>query len=92
MGENCGECAVGFYGYPNCLECACDVWGSKRSTCDSKNGQCVCMENIGGRQCDQCVADTFNFPNCEECSCDTRGIVSVVPGVCLAFTTVSTVK
>ena len=31
----------------------------------------------------------FNFPNCEECSCDTRGIVSVVPGVCLAFTTVS---
>nr|XP_026696566.1 laminin subunit alpha-5 isoform X4 [Ciona intestinalis] len=86
-GESCEECAPEYYGYPNCVSCDCDLRGSQRTTCDQTNGQCLCRPNVGGRACDHCTPDYFNFPRCEECSCDARGIESVVPGVCLAFTT-----
>lgn len=77
------------YSYPNCVPCNCDIYGSLRTTCDQQSGQCNCREYVGGRACDACNANYFNFPRCEECSCDTRGITSSVPGVCLAFTSVS---
>lgn len=35
-------------------ECGCDVSGALSSVCDVTTGQCLCRENVMGRNCDHC--------------------------------------
>ena len=36
-GRSCDSCAVGYYGFPNCRQCRCDVAGSKNpENCDRR--------------------------------------------------------
>ncbi|KAK3781049.1 hypothetical protein RRG08_046352 [Elysia crispata] len=71
-GRTCDSCAVGYYGYPNCRQCRCDVAGSiDPENCDR---QCVCKENVVGSRCDVCKDGHFHLDinnplGCTECFC-----------------------
>lgn len=81
-GQNCEYCGKGYYGYPNCQKCNCDIRGSKNYNygqiivCD-ENGQCPCKELVTGLKCDECRQSTFGLsqynPNgCTRCFCFGR--------------------
>lgn len=80
-GRRCEACAVGYFGYPECRRCNCDVDGSfKRSdgliACDA-NGQCPCKSLVVGLKCDTCMQATFglsslNPEGCTRCYCFGR--------------------
>ncbi|XP_014473559.1 PREDICTED: laminin subunit alpha-1 isoform X3 [Dinoponera quadriceps] len=80
-GLRCERCTKGYYGYPRCRPCSCNVAGITQCgdgvcECDDK-GQCPCKELVVGRQCDQCKEGTFglatsNARGCTECFCFGR--------------------
>ncbi|VDP99180.1 unnamed protein product [Trichobilharzia regenti] len=87
-GRACDQCALGFYGYPECRQCDCDmrgtVWGNLTLeedtvvTCNPVDGQCHCKENVQGDRCDQCKPGTFglsiDYPlGCYSCFCFPTG-------------------
>ncbi|XP_067931597.1 laminin subunit alpha-like [Watersipora subatra] len=77
-GPTCQECAFGYYGAPECLECDCFLNGtipSPRPQCliDS-SGQCQCRENFAGIYCNECAPGYWNFPECIPCSCGGEGV------------------
>ncbi|XP_043794597.1 laminin subunit alpha-2 isoform X1 [Apis laboriosa] len=80
-GLRCERCAKGYYGYPRCRPCGCNVAGTTRcdhEACDCNDeGQCPCKEYAVGRQCDRCKEGTFglaydNPKGCTECFCFGR--------------------
>lgn len=82
MGRACEYCAIGYFGYPNCQKCNCDVRGSKNQPgydvidCDDL-GQCPCKELTTGLKCDECRQSTFglslyNPSGCTRCFCFGR--------------------
>ncbi|XP_050482872.1 laminin subunit alpha-1 isoform X2 [Bombus huntii] len=80
-GLRCEKCAKGYYGYPRCRPCSCNVAGTLQcddETCDCNDkGQCPCKEYVVGRQCSQCKEGTFglaldNPKGCTECFCFGR--------------------
>ncbi|XP_043600424.1 laminin subunit alpha-1 isoform X4 [Bombus pyrosoma] len=80
-GLRCEKCAKGYYGYPRCRPCSCNVAGTLQcddETCDCNDeGQCPCKEYVVGRQCNQCKEGTFglaldNPKGCTECFCFGR--------------------
>lgn len=81
-GRTCEYCAIGYFGYPNCQKCNCDVRGSKNVSgndiidCDDL-GQCPCKELTTGLKCDECRQSTFglseyNPSGCTRCFCFGR--------------------
>ena len=46
MGRRCDQCAFGFYRFPQCAECRCDVAGTVPRVCDPDNGQCLCKVRV----------------------------------------------
>lgn len=81
-GRSCDYCDIGYFGYPNCQRCNCDVRGSKDSPdyetidCDEV-GQCPCKELTTGLKCDECRQSTFglsehNPSGCTRCFCFGR--------------------
>lgn len=75
-GQNCNKCAKGYFNYPDCKKCSCDIRGSLSEDCDEK-GQCYCKENVRGIKCNKCLATTFglskdNPKGCLPCFCFGR--------------------
>ncbi|KHJ40538.1 laminin EGF-like protein [Trichuris suis] len=73
-GRRCEKCLAGFYGYPHCYECACDLTGSNAEICDQNSATCLCKENVIGSTCATCAPGTFNLARdnekgCTECFC-----------------------
>ncbi|XP_072016336.1 laminin subunit alpha-2-like [Amphiura filiformis] len=71
-GPNCDQCARGYKGYPDCIQCKCNLAGSSND--DVCEGPCVCKANVEGENCDQCKADHFNLSEdnvdgCTTCFC-----------------------
>lgn len=73
-GTKCDSCRYGFYDYPRCIKCACDVRGSKHEICDLKTGQCTCKGSFRGLNCNQCRSGYYGFPSCKACQCNPYGI------------------
>ncbi|XP_011495348.1 PREDICTED: laminin subunit alpha [Ceratosolen solmsi marchali] len=77
-GERCDQCEPGTYGYDpiiGCEECQCSPHGVLDGDlqCNLLTGNCMCKNNVVGRQCGNCRAGHYQFPYCEKCDCDTRG-------------------
>ncbi len=73
-GRRCEECKAGFYDYPQCLECYCNVNGTLAEICDPQTAECKCKQNVNGRECGQCGDGTFNLQasnplGCTSCFC-----------------------
>ncbi|XP_076279706.1 wing blister isoform X1 [Lasioglossum baleicum] len=80
-GRRCERCAKGYYGYPRCRPCSCNLAGTLECNGDlcecNDKGQCPCKEHVIGRQCNQCKDNTFglsvdNPKGCTECFCFGR--------------------
>ncbi|GAB1601049.1 laminin subunit alpha-like [Argonauta hians] len=74
IGRDCSSCKPGFYGFPNCKRCQCNV-----GLCHPITGDCVCPPNVTGKKCDQCRPKTYAYDpyvGCKECNCNTRGVVN----------------
>ncbi|WAR24784.1 LAMA-like protein [Mya arenaria] len=72
-GLNCDSCAVGYYGYPDCIPCDCDINGTEGEVCHV-NGACGC-DQIGSVD-DYCAVEegqcrcrsNYGSRNCSECA------------------------
>ncbi|EMP38380.1 Laminin subunit alpha-3 [Chelonia mydas] len=71
-GENCEQCAEGYYSFPFCVLCACNSAGALPEICDFL-GKCLCRFEVDGRQCESCRPGYHSFPICQECNCDALG-------------------
>lgn len=82
-GRRCDRCSVGFFQYPRCERCNCDLDGSIQAlnasepiACD-ESGQCACKTFVSGLKCDACLPSTFglsrkNPDGCSKCFCFDR--------------------
>lgn len=72
-GPDCERCNEGYYDFPSCKPCECNVNGTRDKICQANGGQCPCKPNYSGIHCDQCERGYYNFPECSDCDCDRRG-------------------
>ncbi|RUS82429.1 hypothetical protein EGW08_009817 [Elysia chlorotica] len=72
-GTNCDRCNYGYYDYPNCIPCDCDVNGTEGSVCTVATGACPCKPNFAGLRCNECAPGFYNFPDCVPCECNLEG-------------------
>ena len=49
---------IGYFRYPDCVPCSCDMHGSLGLSCDQTTGQCVCKSNFMGEKCHECAPGT----------------------------------
>ncbi|ESO94906.1 hypothetical protein LOTGIDRAFT_144813 [Lottia gigantea] len=81
-GENCDRCNVGYYDYPNCKPCDCNINGTDGDVCTvAVGGQCPCLPNYVGRKCDMCAFGSWDFPECRPCECNPIGTPSTTCNV-----------
>uniref|UniRef100_A0A915BZ56 Laminin-like protein epi-1 n=1 Tax=Parascaris univalens TaxID=6257 RepID=A0A915BZ56_PARUN len=74
VGENCDECASGYYSPPECKPCECSINGTIDDTCLPSDGQCPCKMNYDGAFCQSCAPGFTNLTaGCIECECDQMG-------------------
>jgi laminin alpha 3/5 len=45
----------GYFRYPDCIPCSCDMHGSLGLSCDQTTGQCVCKSNFISDKCQECA-------------------------------------
>ncbi|SPP85142.1 laminin subunit alpha [Drosophila guanche] len=88
---NCDSCAYGYYGYPNCRECECNLNGTNGYHCEAESGQqCPCKINFAGSYCKQCAEGYYGFPECKACECNQIGSITndcnVTSGECKCLT------
>jgi len=84
-GSECGECAMGYTGYPDCEEEgeACKgVNCNDHGKCLESIGGCSCYTGYAGEFCDQCEPGYEGYPNCVLKLCEPgtlscRGLVVV---------------
>ncbi|XP_053252360.1 laminin subunit alpha-3 [Podarcis raffonei] len=79
QGIACDSCAVGYFHYPFCQMCECNLAGTLPEICDFL-GRCLCRVGVDGFQCNACQPGYYSFPFCQECNCDTSGSVSNMCG------------
>lgn len=73
-GRACDECSNGYFDFPRCDQCTCNVAGTLLDICDKVDGSCFCKKNVVGRDCDQCMESTYNLQasnpeGCTKCFC-----------------------
>ncbi|VVC86157.1 unnamed protein product [Leptidea sinapis] len=74
---NCDSCAYGYFDYPNCKPCVCNLNGTDGQHCTPTDGVCPCKYNYAGNSCEIC-ADGYYSPECKNCECNSVGSVSQV--------------
>ncbi|CAB3226438.1 unnamed protein product [Arctia plantaginis] len=74
---NCDSCAYGYFDYPDCKPCTCNLNGTDGQQCTPVDGLCPCKYNYAGKSCEIC-ADGFYSPQCKNCECNSVGSVSSV--------------
>lgn len=73
---NCDSCAYGYYGYPRCRACDCNLDGTDGYHCEAINGTCPCKHNFDGNHCKQCASGFFSYPECKACECNSIGSIN----------------
>ncbi|XP_049703370.2 laminin subunit alpha [Helicoverpa armigera] len=74
---NCDSCAYGYFDFPNCKPCTCNLNGTDGQQCTPVDGLCPCKYNYAGKSCEIC-ADGYYSPECKNCECNSVGSVSPV--------------
>ena len=74
VGRACDKCQYGFYNFPDCEPCRCDIRGTTYEICDQEDETCFCKKNTQGKQCNECVDGTYNLKDsnpdgCTKCFC-----------------------
>ncbi|XP_026292152.1 laminin subunit alpha [Frankliniella occidentalis] len=74
VGRHCDKCLEGYWLFPQCQICDCDLRGCREEICDQVTAQCYCKSNVNGEACDVCVDGTFdiqasNVLGCTKCFC-----------------------
>ncbi|GIY12987.1 laminin subunit alpha [Caerostris darwini] len=59
VGRTCNKCKAGYWAFPHCQLCNCDLRGSTENICDEDSARCYCKDNVYGDSCDQCKPGTF---------------------------------
>uniref|UniRef100_A0A8C4EWT4 Laminin subunit alpha 3 n=1 Tax=Dicentrarchus labrax TaxID=13489 RepID=A0A8C4EWT4_DICLA len=82
-GQECDECAPGYYGYPDCAGDVCNPAGTEVLPYLLFQGSCRCLPNVEGNLCDRCKPLYWNLVTdnprgCIECQCDVKGTLSGV--------------
>ncbi|KAJ8306111.1 hypothetical protein KUTeg_016656 [Tegillarca granosa] len=77
--RTCGHCSPGYYSYPDCKPCNCELYGSYGLSCEQVTGQCDCRPTFQGVMCDSCKEGFYNYPICEVCNCNPSG-AKEIPG------------
>ncbi|XP_058060994.1 laminin subunit alpha [Anopheles bellator] len=72
--RKCDRCQYGFYNFPYCEPCRCDIRGTTFEICDQTDESCFCKKNVQGRECSTCVDGTYNLQaanpdGCTKCFC-----------------------
>lgn len=61
---NCDSCSYGYFGYPDCKPCECDLRGTDGYHCEAVEGSCPCKNNYAGHYCNLCAEGYYKFPEC----------------------------
>ncbi|XP_018008782.1 laminin subunit alpha [Hyalella azteca] len=74
VGRRCDKCRAGYWTYPRCQSCDCDIRGTESDICDQTDARCYCKSNVEGRTCDSCVLGSYNLQEsdpdgCTRCFC-----------------------
>ncbi|KAJ8933876.1 hypothetical protein NQ314_013729 [Rhamnusium bicolor] len=74
IGRPCDQCKAGYYLFPYCDSCECDVSGTTAEICDQVSAECFCKKHVVGPHCDFCREGSFNLQaandeGCTECFC-----------------------
>ncbi|XP_050097931.1 laminin subunit alpha isoform X1 [Anopheles aquasalis] len=72
--RKCDRCQYGFFNFPYCEPCHCDIRGTTFEICDQSDESCYCKKNVQGRECNTCVDGTYNLQasnpdGCTKCFC-----------------------
>lgn len=72
--RTCDRCAPGYYAFPYCESCDCDIRGTTSEICDKTSAECFCKKYVTGHSCHICREGTFNLQEnndegCTECFC-----------------------
>ncbi|KAL0902126.1 hypothetical protein ABMA27_000070 [Loxostege sticticalis] len=73
----CDSCAYGYFDYPDCKPCTCNLNGTEGQHCTPVGGLCPCKYNYAGNSCEVC-ADGYYSAECKNCECNPVGSVSQV--------------
>ncbi|KAI1902257.1 hypothetical protein AGOR_G00042840 [Albula goreensis] len=73
-GRQCDHCSPGYYRFPECIPCDCNVGGVVPDVCHPETGECLCKKNVVGAKCDRCREGSFHFDEsnpsgCTSCFC-----------------------
>ncbi|XP_066588247.1 laminin subunit alpha [Prorops nasuta] len=83
---NCDSCSYGYYGYPKCRPCDCNIEGTDGYQCEANEGFCSCKPNFAGHHCDHCAEGYYKINECLPCQCNPLGALSnicdVISGNC----------
>ncbi|KAJ8257343.1 hypothetical protein GJAV_G00184600 [Gymnothorax javanicus] len=74
IGRDCSQCAVGYWGFPNCRPCNCGT-----RLCEQVTGECICPPRTLLPECVTCEPQTFGchpLVGCEICNCSRPGIIA----------------
>ncbi|KAB0790802.1 hypothetical protein PPYR_15312 [Photinus pyralis] len=74
VGRECSTCADGYFAFPYCEICECDLRGTTDKICDQTSAECLCKKQVTGPTCGICREGSFNLQRnneegCTECFC-----------------------
>lgn len=61
---HCDTCSYGYFGYPDCRPCECNLNGTDGYYCEAQDGRCPCKFNFAGDHCNRCADGYYKFPEC----------------------------
>lgn len=62
-------CDDGYFSFPYCEKCECDLAGTTHKICDKNSAECFCKKNAIGPACNMCRQGTFNLQENDEDGC-----------------------
>ncbi|KAF7271317.1 hypothetical protein GWI33_015789 [Rhynchophorus ferrugineus] len=77
VGRICDNCEAGYYSFPYCRSCDCNLNGTDSEICDKETAECYCKKNVVGFHCEICREGSYNLQEtnpdgCTQCYCSGK--------------------